>query len=166
MPTLLIRQGVTLTSSLLYTFIIAIAAPFGPLMAMIVADKVERKWMIVGAAGCIATFGITFSQLSDPVALIICGLMLTISSNILSFGLHAYQAELYPTRIRSVAVGFVYSFSRISAVFSAFVIAFCLRDFGTLGVFTLIGGSMVMVMLTIGGFGPSVRNRPLEAISH
>ncbi len=72
--------------------------------------------------------------------------MLTMSSNIMSFAFHSYQAELYPTRIRAVAVGFVYSFSRISVVFSAFVIAFFLRDFGTIGVFSFIAGSMVIVM--------------------
>jgi MFS transporter, putative metabolite:H+ symporter len=165
-PTLLIKQGITITSSLLYTFIIAIASPFGPLVAMSIADKVERKWLIVSAAGSIAVFGVLFSQMVSPVALIFCGVMLTVSSNILSLGLHAYQAELYPTRIRSVAVGFVYSFSRLSAVFSAFAIAFFLRDFGTLGVFTFIAGSMGMVMLSIGVMGPRVRDRPLEAISH
>jgi putative MFS transporter len=165
-PTLLIKQGITVTSSLLYTFIIAIAAPFGPLLAALVADKMERKWMIVGAAGSLATFGLLFSQVSAAGALIVCGVMLTMSSNIMSFSFHAYQAELYPTRIRALAVGFVYSFSRLSAVFSAFVIAFFLRDFGTVGVFGVIAGSMMMVMLAIGLLGPPVRNLSLEAISH
>ena len=165
-PTLLIRQGITVTSSLLYTFIIAIAAPFGPLLTMIIADRVERKWLIVTACGCLAIFGLLFSQMANPAALILCGVMVTIASNILSVGVHSYQAELYPTRIRSVAVGFVFSFSRLSSVFTAFAIAFFLRDFGTLGVFSFIGGSMVVVMVTIGVFGPRVRDRPLEAIAH
>ncbi len=165
-PTLLISQGITITSSLAYTFIIAIAAPFGPAAASLLADRVERKWMIVGAAGTIAVFGLLFSQVAEPALLILCGVMLTMSSNIMSFSFHAYQAELYPTRIRALAVGFVYSFSRLSAVFSAFFIAFFLRDFGTIGVFTFIAGSMVMVMVSIGGFGPSVKDRSLEAISH
>ncbi len=165
-PTLLIRQGITTTSSLLYTFVIAIAAPFGPLIASTFADKMERKWLIVGAAGVLGVFGLLFSQVSAAIALIICGAMLTMSSNIMSFAFHAYQAELYPTRVRALAVGFVYSFSRLSAVFSAFAIAFFLRDFGTLGVFTFIGGSMVIVMLSIGVMGPRVRNLSLEAISH
>ncbi len=64
------------------------------------------------------------------------------SNNILSFSFHAYQAELYPTRIRALAVGFVYSWSRLSVVFSAFVIAFVLDRFGVPGVFTFIAGSM------------------------
>ena len=163
-PTLLIKQGITTTNSLLYTFVIACAAPFGPLLAATVADKIERKWMIVAAAGSIAVFGLLFSQVAAAAALIACGVMLTVSSNIMSFSFHSYQAELYPTRIRAVAVGFVYSFSRISAVFSAFLIAFFLNEFGTIGVFAFIAGSMVMVMLSI-ATGPAVNNRPLEVIS-
>ena len=164
-PTLLVSQGIRLTSSLEYTFIIAIAAPFGPLIAAGIADKVERKWMIVTAAACVGVFGLLFSQFREPALLIGCGVMLTVASNIMSFAFHSYQAELYPTRIRAVAVGFVYSFSRISAVFSAFMIAFFLGEFGTLGVFTFIAGSMVMVMIAI-ATGPAVNNRALEAISH
>jgi len=44
---------------------------------------------------------------------------------------HTYQAELYPTRIRGKAVGFVYSWSRLSGIFVGFVIAALLKDFGT-----------------------------------
>ena len=164
-PTLLVKQGITLTSSLGYTSIIALAAPLGPLLGAGFADRVERKWLIVTAAGCIAVFGLLFSQTTATLAIIACGVMLTLSSNIMSVRFHAYMAELYPTRIRSVAVGFVYSFSRISAVFSAFLIAFFLHEFGTLGVFVFIAGSMVMVMAAI-STGPVVNNRPLEQISH
>ena len=53
-----------------------------------------------------------------------------------------------------MAVGFVYSWSRLSAVFSAFAIAFSLQWFGVAGVFTLIAGSMLIVMLSIGLLGP------------
>ena len=165
-PTLLIRQGISVTSSLFYTFVIALAAPVEPLIAMVPADKIERKWLIVAASGSMASVGVVFSQLTAPAALILCGVLLTLSSNVLSLGLHAYQVELYPTRIRAVAVGFVYSFSRLSAMFSAFAIAFFLRDFGTLGVFLFIGCSMLIVMFVVGSFGPSVRNKSLETISH
>ncbi len=163
-PTLLVSQGITVTTSLLYTFVIALSAPFGPLVGAVFADRVERKWLIMCAAGSIAVFGLLFSQAGNVVAVVACGVMLTLSSNIMSFAFHSYQAELYPTRIRAVAVGFVYSFSRISVVFSAFIIAFFLRDFGTLGVFAFIAGSMVIVMAAI-ATGPAVNNRSLEAIS-
>jgi putative MFS transporter len=94
------------------------------------------------------------------------GVSLTLGNNILSFASHAYQAELYPTRIRAQAVGFVYSWSRISVVFSSFAIGFVLDRFGVSGVFVLIAASMLIVILAIGLLGPRTNNLPLEAISN
>jgi MFS transporter, putative metabolite:H+ symporter len=64
-----------------------------------------------------------------------------------------------------MAVGFVYSFSRLSTVLSVFVIAFVLGRFGVAGVFTMIAACMGVVVLAIGMFGPRVTNRSLEEIS-
>ncbi len=165
-PTFLIANGIKATSSLQYVFIIAIAAPFGPLLCAGFADRFERKWLIVSAAGSVAVFGLIFSQMTAAVGVIVLGVLLTLANNIMSFAFHAYQAELYPTRIRAVAVGFVYSWSRLSVVLMAFVIAFMLGRFGVGGVFVMIAGSMVIVMLAIGVLGPRVNNRALEEISH
>ena len=164
-PTLLIQRGIAITSSLRYTFIIATAAPFGPLLAAAIADKLERKWQIVFSAFAVAISGLLFGQMSEAASLILFGVALTLGNNILSFSSHAYQAELYPTRIRARAVGFVYSWSRISVVFSSFVIGFVLDRFGVPGVFALIAGSMLIVMLTIGLLGPKTNKLALEDIS-
>jgi putative MFS transporter len=164
-PTLLIKRGIAITNSLRYTFIIAIAAPFGPLCAAAIADKVERKWQIVLSALAVALSGLLFGQMKAAALLIFFGVLLTLGNNILSFSSHAYQAELYPTRIRALAVGFVYSWSRISVVFSSFVIGFFLDRFGASGVFTLIAGSMLIVMAAIGLLGPRTNNLALETIS-
>jgi MFS transporter, putative metabolite:H+ symporter len=164
-PTLLIERGIAVTSSLKYTFIIAIAAPFGPLLAVALADKLERKWQIVFAAFGIAVSGLLFASTTFAALLILLGVLLTLSNNIMSYSLHAYQAELYPTRIRARAIGFVYSWSRLSVVFTSFVIGFFLARFGVLGVFAFIAGSMAVVMLSIGVFGPRTNNLPLEMIS-
>ena len=164
-PTLLIARGIPVTSSLRYTFLIAIAAPFGPLAAYALADRIERKWQIVLAAAGVAVFGLIFGQLNAAAALIVLGMLLTMSNNILSFSFHAYQAELYPTRIRALAVGFVYSWSRLSVVFSAFAISFILGRFGVPGVFAFIAGSMAIVMLAIAWMGPRTNQLALEAIS-
>jgi putative MFS transporter len=164
-PTLLIERGIAVTSSLQYTFIIAIAAPFGPLLAVALADKLERKWQIVLAALGIALSGLLFARMTTASLLILFGVLLTLSNNIMSYAFHAYQAELYPTRIRARAIGFVYSWSRLSVVFTSFVIGFVLSRFGVSGVFTLIAGSMVVVMLSIGVLGPRTNNLALEMVS-
>ena len=132
-PTLLVARGINITHSLLYSFIIAIANPIGPLLAAPFADKVERKWVIVIGAIGIAAFGMAFSQVDNTVLLIACGVGITLSSNIMSFGFHAYQPELFPTRVRAMAVGFVYSMSRVGAMLSGFLIAFAFQVSGRSG---------------------------------
>ena len=164
-PTLLIKHGITITHSLQYTFIIAIAAPFAPLLFFGLADRVERKSLIMVSALAVAVFGLIFAQMRSPLAIIGLGVLVTIANNVMSFAFHTYQAELYPTRIRAVAVGFVYSWSRLSVVFMAFVIAFTLRDFGVSGVFVLIAGSMAVVIAATGLMGPRTRNLSLEEIA-
>jgi MFS transporter, putative metabolite:H+ symporter len=164
-PTLLVSQGVQTTRSLAYSFIIAVAAPIGPLVGILFADRFERKWQIAWAAAGIGIFGILFSQQTTDAGVIVLGLLITLCNNWMSFSFHAYQAELYPTRIRAQAVGFVYSWSRLSAIFSSFIIASLLNLYGTIGVFSFIAGAMAIVFVVIGGFGPPVTHRRLEAIA-
>jgi len=162
---LLIASGIEVTKSLGYTFIIAIAAPIGPALGLLFTDRVERKWVISGAAVAIAASGLAFAQVNGMWGVIVCGLALTLANNTLSFAYHGYQPELFPTRIRAQAVGFVYSFSRLSTMFSAFVIAAILKDFGAPGVFVFIAGCMGVVAAVIGIFGPRTKDLPLEKIS-
>jgi MFS transporter, putative metabolite:H+ symporter len=165
-PTLIAEQtGIDVRSSLQYSFIIAIAAPFGPWLAMLFADKCERKWQVVGSAICIGVFGMLFSFQSTMTLLVLCGVLITLSNNVLSYSFHNYQAELFPARVRARAVGFTYSLSRLSTIFASFIIAFFLQTAGTKGVFGLIGVAMLIVVIVIGGWGPRTLNRELEEIS-
>jgi putative MFS transporter len=167
-PTIIAEQtGINLKDSLEFAFIIAIANPFGPLLAMSFADRFERKWQLVSAAVCIAVFGLLFSRQTTMPLLILFGVLITLSNNVLSYSFHSYQSELFPTRVRARAIGFTYAFSRISTVFASFIIGFFFAHFhGTAGVFGLIAFAMLMVVLSIGLFGPRTRNLELEKISH
>ena len=164
-PQFLFSQGITVTSSLLYTFIIALANPVGPLLGILFTHRLELKWQIVGAAFGIGVFGLVFSQMRSAAGVLVLGVLIVLCANVMSFAFHAYQAEMYPTRIRGRAIGFVYSWSRFSTIFNAFVINFFLHRTGTLGVFAFIAGAMAVVIVSIAGFGPRTRNRALEAIS-
>ena len=165
-PTLLIKQGITVTTSLMYSSIIAVAAPVGPMIGLWIADKFERRTVIVAAAAAIVVCGLMFSQVSGGMLLITMGVGLTLASNIMSYSFHAYQTELFPTGIRARAVGFVYSWSRLSAIFTSFLIAGLLRRFGATGVFVFIALAMLIVMMVIGFMGPRTRDLALEQISH
>jgi MFS transporter, putative metabolite:H+ symporter len=164
-PTLLIAKGITITTSLLYSFIIAIANPVGPLLGTLIADKMERKWQVCAGAVGIGVFGLLFANAADAAALIALGVLVTLCNNWMSYSFHSYQSELFPTRIRSRAVGFVYSWSRLSAALSGLVVAYLLNLGGVVAVFGFIAFAMLIVVISIGGFGPRTRGLALEAIS-
>jgi len=164
-PTLLLAQGITVTRSLQYTFVMALASPMGPLIGKTFADVFERKWQIAWSALSIAACGLLFARQRTALGVVLFGVLITLSSNWMSFSYHTYQSELYPTRIRARAVGFVYSWSRLSTVFTSFMIAFFLRNYGTSGVFIFIASSMLLVFLLVGGLGPRTTGRRLEEIA-
>ncbi|MGU7778594.1 MFS transporter [Burkholderia sp. PU8-34] len=165
-PTLLISQGITVTKSLLYSFVIAFALPIGALVAMAVADKIQRKYLIVAGALAVIVCGIAFGQVKAVVPLIILGLLISLAGQTISVCYHAYQAELFPTAVRCRANGIVYSASRVGAMMSGFLIAFLLRDFGVSGVFAGITACMLAVVVSIGIFGPKTNGLRLEELNH
>jgi putative MFS transporter len=164
-PVLLQEEGVTTVKSLTFTFLIALVAPVGPLLAIPFADRWQRKFQIVWSAAGIAVFGLLFSQMRAPFWIVLFGMLVTTANNWMSWSFHAYQAELYPTRIRAQAVGFVYSWSRFSTIFVGFWIAAILRAQGTTGVFLFIAAAMAVVMVIVTTLGPRTSGRQLEELS-
>jgi putative MFS transporter len=164
-PKLIESGGASVVQSLNYAVAIAVAYPAGPLLCLLFADRFERKWQIVAAAVGTAVTGLLFVRQHGAIALILCGVLITLCNNLLSYAYHAYQSELYPTRVRARAVGFVYAWSRLSTVFTSLMIGFVLGHFGTGGVFTFIAASMGVVCLCIGVFGPRTRALSLEQIA-
>jgi putative MFS transporter len=164
-PTLLIARGVNITHSLEYAFVIALSQPFGPLLGSFIADKTERKYQIVGGLAGMALLMTAFAFATAPAALILIGVAFTLAANVMSFAYHGYQAELFPTRIRSRAVGFVYSWSRIAAAFSGLIVASLLVSGGVPAVAAFIGGAMLVGIAMIGIFGPSTNGLALEQLN-
>ena len=72
-PSLLVKQGITVSTSLGYTTVIALAAPLGPLFGFFLGDRLERKWIIVAAAGAILVCGLIFGQARDSALIIAMG---------------------------------------------------------------------------------------------
>jgi MFS transporter, putative metabolite:H+ symporter len=164
-PTLLIARGITVTHSLEYSFIIAIANPLGPLLGVLFADRIERKLQIMLGLVVMGLSMLAFAMANDPVLLIALGVLFTLAANVMSYAYHNYQAELYPTRIRSRAVGFVYSWSRLAAAFAGLAIGYLLHAGGALAVAMFIAIAMVVGIAMIGIFGPQTKGVALEEIS-
>ena len=164
-PSLIAARGHSVTHSLGYAFAIAAAYPLGPLLCSLFADRFERKTQIIAAAAATAALGLAFAGQSAPAALIALGIGVTFSNNLMSYAYHAYQSELYPTRMRASAVGFVYAWSRLSTVVSSFIIAALLTGFGAPGVFIFIAAAMAVVVAAVGLLGPRTSGLQLESVA-
>lgn len=164
LPALLSGKGTTVTHSLLYAFFITLAYPLGSLICSRYADKLENKWQIVLSSLMTVVFGTLFALTSNPLLMVVCGFLITYSNAWLTFSYHAYQTEIFPTHIRARAVGFCYSFSRLSTAFSSILIGLILQYAGSEGVIGFIVLSMLMVMLSVGIYGPKTRGLDLENI--
>jgi MFS transporter, putative metabolite:H+ symporter len=164
-PTFLLRQGQSLGHSLEYSFLIALVSPVGPLLGVLTAERFERKRSIVVLSTLMAVVGLAFPYARSAVEIVAIGALFTIFSYWFSSAFHAYQAELFPTRARATGVGFTYSMSRLSAVFSTLLIGALLVN-GVLAVFVFMAAAMLGVALVVGLFGPRTNALALEDISH
>jgi putative MFS transporter len=167
LPTLLVAHGITVSKSLGYTAVLALLMPIAPLAFSKIADKAERKWLIVAGSLTTAVCGLLMTlmtQNSNFLVFTVIGAGVSLGNSLMSLSYHTYQSEVFPTQIRAQGVGVVYSFSRLSAMFSGYLIAFVLDEVGPAGVFVLISGAMAIVAVTVGLFGPRTRGRALEDI--
>lgn len=164
-PTMLEAQGVQLKQSLFYSFGIALAAPLGPLLVAFITDRFETKYQLLVYGIASICLGLLFAKSTSPVGWIGFGIALTFVNSVISFLSHAYQSEIFPTAIRARAVGFVYSFTRIAAAISGYVIAFILAHEGVTGVFVAISVFMVIALSSVTIFGPKTRNRSFKEIT-
>jgi MFS transporter, putative metabolite:H+ symporter len=164
-PVLLYTKGITFTHSLFYTMVIAFTTPLGALGAMLCAERLQRKWQLVGCALAVAVAGVLFGMVRDPVLIVVFGGVVTIANNWMIGIFHTYQAELYPTRIRARAVGFVFSWSRVSSIFVGFWVAALLKHSGVPAVFALISSAMLVIVVMVGLLGPRTNGVRLEELS-
>ncbi len=164
-PTVLVAKGFTITDSLGYAALSFAGYPIGSLLSVPLVERFERKYLIIVSALLIAGFGIVFAAAAAPWLIVLAGFLLTTSSNVFSNSFHIYQAEIFPTAIRSTASGTAYSLSRATSAVLPFIAVPLLATAGPVAVF---GGSAVLVVvlcLDVGFLGPLSTGRALEEVA-
>jgi MFS transporter, putative metabolite:H+ symporter len=163
-PLVLVSKGFEITESLGYAALSFAGYPLGSLLSVPLVERFERKYLIIASALSIAVFGIVFAAAAAPWLIVLAGFLLTTASNVFSNSFHIYQAEIFPTAIRSTASGVAYSLSRGTSVVLPFVAVPLLATAGPVWVF---GGSAVLIVLLcldVGLLGPLTTGRALEEV--
>ncbi len=164
-PVILAAEGYNITETLTFTTLSFIGYPLGSLLSLPIIDRIERKWLIVGAAFCMALFGVLFGTATTDYLIVIFGFLYTLVSNIFSNSYHIYQVEIYPTKLRATGSGVGYSLSRLSSGAMPFALLPLLHSSGPTSVFIVVAAIMVAIMIIIGTLGPRTNSRSLEDVN-
>jgi MFS transporter, putative metabolite:H+ symporter len=165
-PLVLADKGFDIVDSLGYSALIFLGYPVGSALSVPLMERFERKHLIVVSALAMAVLGVGFGFGRSTVLIVAAGFLLTAASNVFSNGFHIYQAEIFPTRMRSTAVGTAYSLSRLSGAILPFVSVAALDGLGPTAVFLGSAAVLGIVALDVGLLGPRSTGRNLEDASH
>jgi MFS transporter, putative metabolite:H+ symporter len=164
-PTLLVAHGFSLLNSLAWSSTITIGAVPGALLAALVSDRWERKWLITIVALVIAVCGIPYGMSFKTTAIIIFGFLVAMFIQTFAPLLYAYTPEAYPTEIRNSGAGLVYGVGRLANTVGPLLVAFFYKHYGYTYVFVYISACWMLVAVAVGGFGLKTTGRELEQLS-
>ncbi|MFB4304121.1 MFS transporter [Actinomadura sp. NTSP31] len=164
-PVVLHAKGYDVVESLGYAAVTFLGYPIGSALSIPIIERIERRTLIIASALAMALFGVVFGAGQASWLIVASGFLLTAASNVFSNAFHTYQAEIFPTGIRSSAVGVAYSLSRLTAAVLPFVAINVLDDLGSTAVFSGSAVILVLLCLDVAVLGPRTTGRALEAVA-
>jgi putative MFS transporter len=160
-PTLLVAHGFSLVHSLVWSSAMTIGAVPGALVAAVISDRWERKWLITIVALVIAVCGLMYGMTFNTAAIVIFGFLVAMFIQTFAPLLYAYTPECYPTHIRNSGSGLVYGIGRLANVFGPLIVAFLFNHYGYKSVFVYVAAMWVLVAVILSVFGPLTKGRTL-----
>ncbi len=138
---------------------------FGSIFNIFIIDKVERKLGIIAFAILGGIFGTLFVAVGNITEFVAFGFLTSFALWNFSNFLHQYNAEVFPTRVRTTAAGFVYSLSRISTAILIIIIAVVFQPHGSLAIFAFIWVLVAICVIDLMVLGPKTSGRKIEEIA-
>jgi putative MFS transporter len=169
LPQFFLRQGLTITNSLAYTMVLAIASLVGCALGAWSSDAIGRRVSIIGASIVTIVLGYLYARsnaASDPFTVLTVGFLLIVAIYVqtaMLFGV--YTPELFPTEIRLRANGICNTLGRGATVVSPFVVGFLMVEYGLPGVVWLMIGLVVIQIVVVWVWGVEPRARALEDVA-
>ncbi|SEE40971.1 Predicted arabinose efflux permease, MFS family [Rhizobiales bacterium GAS188] len=116
------RFGYSLTQSALWTAVTVLGMAFGIWLFGQLADRLGRKPVFLAYQLGAAVMVLVYSQLQDPIALLIGGAVMGLFVNGMLGGYGALISELYPTQARATAQNVLFNLGRAVGGFGPFVV--------------------------------------------
>lgn len=167
LPSLLFSMGFTLVKSFTYTLVIFLGAAIGQSCNGFILEYLGRRagLTICWAIGAVFMALMAYTKL-NPTLIMVYGFIASFMLIGNQVGLNVYASELFPTRIRSTAVGWSNAVGRIGAflgpLIGAAVLSYTSDPRVFFGMFAL---SAVIIMVVTLALGPETKGKCLEELS-
>jgi putative MFS transporter len=166
LPTLLTQRGLSVSATIGFSGIIFIGNLLGPLAGIVLADRIERRWLLIGAALLGAAMGIAYARQTDPAGILLVGIVLTAAIFFISaVGYGAYVPEILPTGVRLRGMGAAALVGRIASAVTPFAVVFALAHVAhPFSIVAGVGLMYALLALSFFALGPNTRGRTLESL--
>lgn len=163
-PSLLVKEGLTLTKSFGYSIAIYGAQIPGYFSAAWLNERIGRKGVVASymTLGGLAAIALAFSHSGAQIT--VAGICLSFFMNGAFAGVYAYTPEIFPTAVRTTGTGSSSSFGRIGSVSAPILVGLVYPMFGFFGVFAMTTGVLLVGACVVFFLGIETRNRSLEDI--
>ena len=165
LPTLLATEGFSIVRSTQFSVVIFSGFIPGYMLSGVFLDRLDRKtWLMLSFLG-IGVSGTLFGYARTPAEIMACAWFTAFFLGNGSTSIYTLTPELYPTAIRTTAMGFASAAGRAGGVvlLLAFGVFSVLQ--GRLALFVVSDGLLALSIVAVAILGPRTRGRTLEATS-
>ncbi|MGL0747037.1 MFS transporter [Secundilactobacillus paracollinoides] len=162
-PTLLVKQGVNIANSLVYSTLMMIGAPVGAFIGSRLVERIGRKLNIIIAFALVAVFGITYAHLNSPVGIVIVGFLLTCCFYILNATIiGVYVTELFSTKYRFRGSGVANGLAKLANFGMPYLVVFFLSVSSVSMVLYFIAGLAIVAAIIAFVWGPETTAKQID----
>jgi len=163
-PSLLLKEGLTMTKSFGFSIAIYGAQIPGYFSAAWLNEKIGRKGVVASYMTLGGIAAIVLSMAHTGPEIIAAGIFLSFFMNGAFAGVYAYTPEIFPTSVRTTGTGSSSSFGRIGSVSAPILVGLVYPAFGFFGVFAMTTAVLLAGACVVFFLGIETRNRSLEDI--
>ena len=162
-PTFLVKQGMSVVSSLGYTTLMSFGGPIGALIGFLLVDRMSRKASMIGASLLTILFGVLYPNMVDQTALTAVGFLLTAALYYLvAVAYYSYGPELFPTALRLRGGGFANACGRFASILMPYAIVALFNGFGMAGVVGIVVVCQTLLLVSVALLSVDMRQSSLE----
>jgi MFS transporter, putative metabolite:H+ symporter len=164
-PTFLVKQGMSIVSSLGFTTLMSLGGPVGALAGMWLGDRVGRKPVLVGFSLATIVLGFIYPFAPSQALLSLVGFALVTCVYVMvAVAWALYVPELFPTEIRMRGAGFCNTMGRLMTIITPQIVPVIFVRSGVLGVVGMLAALLLIAAIAVAFFGIETRQQSLESL--